>query len=172
MHKGIVYITLMLALLLAPLRLAAQETGGPHGGRSGRGQLFTPAEHGPVPFLLRNRAELRLTADQVVKLQEIDGQVEVKNRPVITQLVEIRRQLPRRARGQEPTPEERQRFEAQMKAAEPLLKQIDENWKFAMRQVGQVLTDEQKGRIPALLANEKRIERERDQRRRGNVGRD
>jgi Spy/CpxP family protein refolding chaperone len=170
MHKGLSYILLVFGLVLAPLAVEAQQPAPKPGQPQTQQQRrpFDPRDTGPVPLLLRNRAELRLTADQVARLTEIDRQVEEKNRPFVTQLVEMRRQLTRPQRGREPTPEQRQAFEAQMRAAEPLLKSIDENWKTAMRQVGQVLTDEQKAKIPALVANERKSG-ERDDRRRGNA---
>jgi hypothetical protein len=170
MHKAFGYILLLLGLALAPLPLAAQQgqTPGSPDQRSTRQRFFRPTDPGPVQFLLRNRAELRLTAEQVVKLQEIDRQMEEKNQPYVAQLVQMRRQLSSPRRGQEPTPEQRQAFEAQMRAAEPLLKKIQENNVISMRQVGEVLSEDQKARIPVLLANEKRSDDGRDQRRRGN----
>lgn len=157
MHKGIAYILLGFCLLLTPLASEAQRPSQPEN-RSGppQGRIFDPRDTGPVALLLRNRAELKLTAEQVTRLQEIDVQVELKNRPFVTQLVEMRRQLPRVPRGHEPTPEQREAFRAQMRAAEPLMKSIDEHWKAAMRQVGQILTEEQKSKIHVLVANEKR----------------
>ena len=172
MLKGIAYILLAAGLLLSPLASEAQQQSQPQPqGRSGPPQgvrRFDPRDTGPVALLLRNRAELRLTADQVARLQELDMQVELKNRPFVTQLVEMRRQLPRLQRGREPTQEQRTVFEAQMRAAEPLMKSIDENWKAAMRQVGQILTEEQKSKIPVLVSNE----RKSGERRRGGDGRD
>jgi Spy/CpxP family protein refolding chaperone len=171
MHKGIAYILLVFGLALSPLASEAQQQPPQPQPRSGPPQgvrRFDPRDTGPVALLLRNRAELRLTAEQVTRLQEIDVQVELKNRPFVTQLVEMRRQLPRLERGRDPTREEREAFGAQMRAAEPLMKSIDENWKAAMRQVGQILTEEQKAKIHDLVANE----RKGGDRRRGGNGRD
>jgi Spy/CpxP family protein refolding chaperone len=169
MLKGTPYIVLAFALLLTPLAGEAQQQGQPRSGPPQQDvRRFDPRDTGPVALLLRNRAELKLTAEQVTRLQEIDAQVEVKNRPFVTQLVEMRRTLPRPQRGREPTPEQREAFVAQMRAAEPLMKSIDENWKSAMRQVGQILTEEQKAKIHALVANE----RKSGDRRRGGDGRD
>ena len=162
MHKAIAYILLALGLALTPLAGEAQTPQSKPqqvpGQRQGPPQArrFDPRDTGPVAMLLRNRAELKLTAEQVTRLQEIDVQVELKNRPYVTQLVEMRRQLPRVPRGREPTPEQREAFAAQMRAAEPLMKSIDEHWKAAMRQVGQILTEEQKAKIHVLVANERR----------------
>jgi hypothetical protein len=55
-----------------------------------------------------------------------------------------------------------------MLAAKPLQKSIDENWRVAMRQVGQILTEEQKAKIHVLVANEQR--RGGGDRRRGGDG--
>jgi hypothetical protein len=168
MHKGFGVIFLLLGLGLAPLSLAAQQPQGPGQGQpSGRERFFRPGDPGPVQFLLRNRAELRLTAEQVVKLQEIERRMVEMNQPYVAQLVQMRRQLTPPRRGQEPTPEQRQAFEAQMRAAEPLLKKIQENNMTSMRRVGEVLSEEQKAKIPVLIANEKRAEEGRGQRRRG-----
>ena len=168
MLKGTTYIFVLFALLLTPLAGEAQQQAQPRSGPPQDVRRFDPRDTGPVALLLRNRAELKLTADQVTRLQEIDTQVELKNRPFVTQLVEMRRTLPRPQRGREPTPEQREAFEAQIRAAEPLMKSIDENWKTAMRQVGQILTEEQKAKIHALVVNE----RKSGDRRRGDNGRD
>ncbi|MBW3629093.1 MAG: hypothetical protein KY464_07315 [Gemmatimonadetes bacterium] len=165
MHKAFRYILLLLGLMLFPMQLDAQEQEKPGHSMSGRGRFYR-IDRGPVQFLLRNRAELRLTAEQVVKLQEIDRQMEEKNQPYVTQLVQMRRQLPQLPRGREPTAEQREAFEAQMRAAEPLLKKIHENNAVSMRQVGDVLSEDQKQRIPVLLANERRLDGRRDQSRR------
>jgi hypothetical protein len=174
MHKGFGLILLLLGLGLAPLSLAAQQSSPPQGqGQpSGRERFFRPGDPGPVQFLLRNRAELRLTAEQVVKLQEIDRRMAERNQPFVAQLVQMRRQLTPPRRGQEPTPEQRQAFEAQMKAAEPLLKKIQENNVVSMREVREILSEEQKAKIPVLIANEKRADDGRGQRRRGSGARD
>ena len=156
MHKVIAYILLAFGLTLTPLAGEAQQPKPQQGQRGAQVGRFDPGDTGPVALLLRNRAELKLTAEQVTRLQEIDVEVEQKNRPFVTQLVEIRRQLPRIPRGREPTAEQREAFEAHMRAAQTLMKSIDENWKAAMRQVGQILTEEQKGKIHALVANEQR----------------
>jgi len=168
MLKGTSYVLLVFALLLTPLAGEAQQSGQPRSGPPQDVRRFDPRDTGPVALLLRNRAELKLTADQVTRLQDIDTQVELKNRPFVTQLVEMRRTMPRLQRGTAPTPEQREAFETQMRAAEPLMKSIDENWKTAMRQVGQILTEEQKARIHALVDNE----RKSGDRRRGGNGRD
>ena len=93
----------------------------------------------------------------MARLQELDRQVEEKNRPYVTQLVEMRRQLTRPQRGQEPTPEQRQAFEAQMRAAESLMKSIGDNWMTAMRQVGQILTEEQKAQVRASTGKDAEV---------------
>jgi hypothetical protein len=176
MHKGFGVILFLLGLVLAPLTGAAQQPsrspGPPQGSQSTRDRFFRADDPGPVQFLLRNRAELRLTAEQVVKLQEIDRQMEESNQPYVAQLVQMRRQLSRPRRGQEPSPEQRQAFEAQMRAAEPLLKKIQENNMTSMRRVREVLSDDQKAKIPVLIENEKRAGDDRDPRRRGNGGSD
>ena len=170
MHKAFRYILLLLGLVLIPLQLEAQQQGKP-GQVSGRDRFFR-IDPGPVQFLLRNRAELQLSAEQVVKLQEIDRQMEEMNRPYVSQLVDMRRQLPRLTRGREPTPEQREAFKSQMRAAEPLLKKIHENNAGSMRQLGDVLSEEQKQKIPVLLANERRLDGRRDQSGRGGDDRD
>ena len=172
MPKGIAYILLAFGLVVSPLASEAQQEPSHPQARSGPSQgvrRFDPRDTGPVALLLRNRAELRMTAEQVTRLQEIYKEVELKNRPYVTQLVEIWRQIPRIQRGREPTPEQREAFEAQMRVAEPLRRSIDENGKAAMRQVGrEILTEEQKAKIHDLVVNERRS----GERRRGGDGRD
>jgi Spy/CpxP family protein refolding chaperone len=170
MQTRFLYIFGLLGLLLAPLSSAAQAPQAGRGPPAGD-RRFDRDRKGPVEMLLRNRAELKLSTDQVTKLQEIDRQMEAKNEPYVTQLVQMRRQLPPPPRGREPTTEEKEAFRVQMKAAEPLMKRIRDNNYACMRQVGEILTDDQKAKISTLLEQERKRDAARDTHRRNDDAR-
>ena len=173
MYKALRYLWVGLALVLAPLALEGQQTApGPKPmGPDPRREIFSDMD-GPVQFLLRNRVVLSLTTDQVTRLQEIDREMEERNRPFVMQLLQIRRQIPRRVRESQMTPAQLEAYRAQLRAAQPLLEQIRENNHVAMRGVGNVLTEPQKTRLREILSAERDDDGGRDSRRRSDDRRD
>lgn len=143
------WLWLALALMLAPAPLAAQQSqdtarAAPHHWARG---------HGAVEKLLRHRAELNLSAAQVARLEEINERMEEHNRPLVRQLVEMRRHWGpefRRSR-REMTPEQRAELSRRMEAARPLMEKIHENNRAAMREVGELLNTEQKAAVRKML---------------------
>lgn len=158
------YIPLALLLALAPLPSLAQ------GGPPGPGERRAGGRHGPVEKLIGNREALGLSDDQIARLQEIDDRLRERNRPFVQKLIEMRRGShfdPRVKRG-EMTPDQRAEFDRRIDEVRPLLSRIHENNVAAMREVGGVLTAEQKERIRSLLEEGKRRhERDRSAPQRG-----
>jgi hypothetical protein len=123
------------------------------------------AEHGRMPAgqvrmdplaqLLEKRVELGLTADQVRRLEAIHGRVQSRNQPIREQLQAARRQTglpePRPgARGGErvrPTEEQREARRRFRDQARPLMDQLRDNTRAAMREAREVLTDQQRQQI-------------------------
>ena len=172
MYKALRYLWVVLALVLAPLPLVGQQQPGtPAVDPRTRREIFDDMD-GPVQFLLRNRVVLSLTTDQVTRLQEIDRQMDERNRPYVMQLLQIRRQIPRRARESEMTPQQLEAYRAQLRAAQPLLERIRANNHVAMKDVGSVLTDPQKTRLREILSAERNDDGGRDPRRRSDDRRD
>ena len=172
MYKAFRYLWVVLALALAPLPLAGQQSSqAPGAERNTRREIFDDMD-GPVEFLLRNRVVLSLNTDQVTRLQEIDRQMTERNRPYVMQLLQIRRQIPRRARESEMTPQQVEAYRAQLRAAQPLLERIRENNHVAMMDVGKVLTEPQKTRLREILSAERKDDGGRDSRGRSDDRRD
>ncbi|HEX8272912.1 MAG TPA: Spy/CpxP family protein refolding chaperone [Longimicrobiaceae bacterium] len=133
----------LLAAAPAPALLAQQGAGAPHAqhqdGRQGRGG----PRPSPVAALLEHRAELKLTADQVSRLETIQRDLEQKNAPLRRQLEAARPQRPEGERQAPPTEQERQAMRARMEQLRPQMEQLRTNQRAAMEQVRSVLTDEQ-----------------------------
>jgi Spy/CpxP family protein refolding chaperone len=164
MRKFLSYAIVTSALVLISAPLEAQQTR-PQPGHESRS--LRHAHDGPVQRLLDHRAELGLTPEQVTRLEVIDRQMDDANRPLIQQLTQIRRQLPR---GRELTAEEREKHRSQLRSAEILLKRIEENNMICMRQVGEILTDNQKSQLRVLLERERRTDGDRDSNRSSGAG--
>jgi hypothetical protein len=149
-------LILLLALTGGALTAASAQGGGPDG--PGRGaqqgsQHRRSSEAGAVPKLLRHRADLALTDDQVEKLREIDRRLEEQNRPYVQQLIRIRHDMKLRSgvKPEDMTDEERQELRSHLAQARPLWEQISKNNHAAMREVGEVLNDQQKSQLRDLL---------------------
>jgi hypothetical protein len=140
-------VLLALGLLLAPAPLAGQAGGAPAPDDRARGR------HGPVELLLQNQADLALTRDQVVRLEAIQRRMDQRNRPLVERMMTIRREIRQYTaaapQGTDPqaSPETQQRVEE----ARALMRQIRENNRAAMKEVGGVLTEEQKVRVRTLI---------------------
>jgi hypothetical protein len=166
MKQRFQYMLVAIAMLIA-VPLPAQQSPQHPGSESGR---QARSHEGPVQRLLVQRTALGLSADQVTRLEAIDRQMDETNRPLIQQLMQIRRQLPNR-RGREFTAEQRQTYRPQLQAADSLLRKIEENNMIGMRQVGQILTPDQKARVRVLLDRDRRTDGDHDGRSSGNADR-
>lgn len=133
------YILLLAALLLAAPAAAQRGPDGP------------PPRHGPVEILLRNEAELGLTPAQTERLEEIRRAMEERNRPLVARLMEIRQGVHPRRPAEPPTPAQRAELRRAAREARPLMQQIRANNRAAMREVGALLTPEQKERVRELV---------------------
>lgn len=164
---------LLIMLLLLPGTLAAQVRGQGRGqaaqqqgvqaqqgrgmgagqavGRGmGQGQMLlreAGPELGPIDVLLELREPLRLSAEQVQQLQNVDTTLTRQNGALLTELVEIRRQVQQLGarHPRELTPAQRQILHQQTQRAAPLMLRIQANNCTAMERVGQLLTAEQRG---------------------------
>ncbi|CAN5583819.1 hypothetical protein BH24GEM3_BH24GEM3_14500 [soil metagenome] len=139
---------LALALLAAPAPLLAQ--GSPDAARQQPRMIReTMEQRSPLASLLRDREALGLTAAQVTRLEAIQQRMIERNRPLVQRLLEMRRSLGESPRGrtQEMTPEQRQRWQRHVEQARPIMKQIHENNRQAMEEVGSVLTPAQRAQV-------------------------
>jgi hypothetical protein len=117
----------------------------------GQQQPSAGDDPGPITTLLGLQVELGITDEQAERLREIDGRMDGVNQPLVGRLMEIRGRIHALGSHREMTPENRALFESYVAEARPLMRQINDNNKAAMREVGDVLTREQKDTIARLL---------------------
>lgn len=155
------WLGLGIALLMLPAAVEAQH---PHGGRS-RGL------HGAVEKLIEHSEQLGLSGDQIVRLQAIQDSADAQNRPSWRGIMAIRRELKvRQAAEPEMSAEEKSALAKQSGAEiRRLYDQIQANEHSAMREVGKVLTPEQKQRVLLIIKEDEDDDgRHRKSNRRGN----
>ncbi|MQA89068.1 MAG: hypothetical protein GEU90_02355 [Gemmatimonas sp.] len=123
---------------------------------------------GPITTLVKLQVEVGLTAAQVEELTSIDLALEQQNQPLVTRLMEIRRKIRALGPRRQMSSEDHAVFESYIAEARPLMREIDQNNKGAMAQVGEVLTEAQKDRLARLLRdrNENSERSDRDSRSR------
>lgn len=158
-------LVLVLAVLCAPAGLAAQRPPSPEAEQPGR--------HGPVEMLLRNRERLGLDSLQLARLEEIGRRMEERNRPMVTRLLDMRRQLRSEfpVPPEEMTPAQREEFHRRLQDARPLMKEIRENNRAAMREVGELLTQAQKEAVRQMIREHRDKQGPKDEHRRRGHGR-
>jgi Spy/CpxP family protein refolding chaperone len=148
-----------IALLALTLLLGAGATlegqNRPARDGAGRGQ-----EQGAIDMLLELRGQLALTTEQVARLQQIDARIDEKNRPLVEQMSQIRRQMRGLGPQQNHTAQQRAQHEALMEEARPILQQIMANNRSGMDEVGGVLTPPQRTRLAELIRD--RVNHERN----------
>lgn len=120
------------------------------------------AEGRALGFLLRHRDQLRLSQNQIQRIEEIERRLEDQNRPLREQLVRAREQLveQRRAELQRLQPAERRQRLREMRNQrrmgelpgnlEPIAARLRQNIGRAADQVRDVLTPEQRDRAREL----------------------
>lgn len=171
MYKALRYLWVALALVLAPLPLTGQQPG-PRGDSLPSRRMIFEEMDGPVQLLLRNRVVLSLGTDQVTRLQDIDRRLTERVRPFVMQLVEIRRQIPRRTRTSQMTSAQREAYGEQLRQAQSVLARIQEQNHVAMMEVREVLSETQKARLFEILRKERDDDGGGDPRRRSDDRRD
>jgi hypothetical protein len=162
--KHLLWFCLALGMAAGSAPLAAQPTG-----------LEDPAlreAERPFASLMRHRAELGLTDEQVGRLQAIRAELETRNGPLRRQLMQQHQRWreERRAQLERMSPTERraelrrlrerpaeQRVPADM---QPVVRQMRVNLDEAMGRAQGVLTAEQRVRARAILRRELREQRE------------
>jgi Spy/CpxP family protein refolding chaperone len=161
-------LILFLALLSAPEALAAQRPSAPE-----RAEESRESRGGPVDLLLRRRDRLDLSEEQVSRLEEIRRRMEERNRPLVSRLLQMRREIRAEFGGsrRELEPARREEYRRRVEAARPLLREIRENNRAAMREVGEVLTRRQKERVRRMLRDHGDDDRKRKGDGRGRRGR-
>lgn len=140
-------LILFLSLLATPQALPAQRPSPPDAGEA------RESREGPVDLLLRGRERLRLNDEQVARLQEIRARMEERNRPLVARLLQMRREIRAEFRGSPRKLDRarREEYERRVEAARPLLREIRQNNRDAMREVGEVLTRGQKEQLRRML---------------------
>jgi hypothetical protein len=116
-----------------------------------RGRPGGDSDPGAVLFLLGMRGELDLTSRQVTKLERINTDLDRLNLPLMARMTEIRRKFRELGSFEESRGERRQEFESHIGEARAVMERIQANNWTAMRQVGDVLTEQQKERLAKLL---------------------
>ncbi len=151
---------LLLALLAAPAAAAAQDgAAAPDWSRAEERR-----EDAPFVALLRHQRELRLSREQVARLEAVGRALEERNRPLRQQLRRQREAYveQRRAQVRRLSPEQRRdtlrrlrresaRGEGLPPEMKPVVERMRSNTRRAMVEAQRVLTPEQKRRARALV---------------------
>jgi hypothetical protein len=140
-------------LLAAAAPLVAQESRPQPQPRPDAEQRVQSPQRLPIGFLLRHRAEIGLSDQQITRLEGIAALLEQQNKPLLDQLrsagIPIR---PERRDGvRQMTEEERRQLRVRLEEHRPTLLQMRENMSAAMTEVRSVLTREQQQRVRELM---------------------
>jgi hypothetical protein len=156
MRRAWVWLGLMLLLAL-PLQADAQH---PRGERS-RGL------NGAVERLFEHRQELAMTDVQLTRVQQIKEDADVRKQPLMQQIMAVRRELKSRQRAEPDMPEADKAalVERSGQEIERLLNEIRGIDHAAMRDVGAVLTPEQKEKIMEMVRRSRDDDASPDSRR-------
>jgi hypothetical protein len=136
-------ISLMILALLAGVGESLQA-------QNRHGQQRGP-DPGPVHMLLQLREELALTPAQVARLEQIDAEMDRLNQPLVARIFEVRGKIRALGPQEKMNTAQRARYESYVAEARPLWEKIQENNSAAMRQVGGVLSRQQKEKVAKLL---------------------
>lgn len=143
-------VLLLAALLAAPApALVAQST--QPGQYPAAQQRQGPRS--PIVRLLEQRDTLRLTAEQVSRLEAIDRDLQQQNQPILQQLQQFRGEdgRPREEMSDADREAMRERFEQ----ARPLMEKMRANNQAALEKVKAVLTPEQQQLARSLMPQER-----------------
>jgi Spy/CpxP family protein refolding chaperone len=143
-------ILLATALLAAPAPVLAQ-TPAPQGARAEQ------QDGRAAGFLLRHRAELGLSDEQVARMNAIAARLQEQNRPLVDRLraagLPVRPQ--QRTHLREMTPEQRRELRAKFEEHRPTLQQLRANTRAAVEEARAVLTPQQQERARTLMRERK-----------------
>ncbi len=133
-------LLLAAALLALPAAAQAQQTPPANrGGRMMQDQMQGRMQlQSPIQIFLDNKAQLRLTAEQVTQLEAIGAELEARNKPLREKMLEARGGA---ADGGRPSREER--AEMRQKLA-PIMQEMQKNNAAARDQIMDLLNAEQK----------------------------
>jgi hypothetical protein len=149
-------IALLALVLLVGAGATLEGQNRPARGAAGPGQ-----DPGAIDMLLTLRTQLGLTAEQVVRLQQIDTRIDSTNAPLVEKMSEIRHRMRRLGPRQNHNAQQRAQHEALMEEARPILQQIMDNNRSGMEEVGEVLTESQRARLAELIRERVNHERNR-----------
>jgi hypothetical protein len=154
----------LFILLLLPVQATAQH----QRGEPSRGL------NGAVERLFEHREQLGMTTDQLVRLQQIKDEADTRKQPLWQQVMSVRRDLKARQRAQPDMPEAEKTalVERSGHEIERLLGQIRTIDHAAMREVGAVLTEQQKERVMEMVKQNRRDGNRSDSPRERGDGRD
>lgn len=164
---------LLLAAALIALPAVAEAQQNPPANRGGRmmqGQMSERMQQrSPVQFFLDHKAELRLTPEQVTRLEAIGAELQARNQPLREQMMAARGERS----GERPTREEmaqrRQEMAERRKAMAPLMEEMQKNNATAREEIQALLNPEQQKVAKDLLQaqrQERRPDRDRIRRQR------
>lgn len=156
MRRAWLWLGLILALLL-PQQASAQHQ------RGERSKGLT----GAVEQLYEHRVELGMTDTQLARVQQIKDDADVRKQPLMQQIMAVHRDQKsrRRAEPDMPEAEEAALVERSGREIERLLTEIRAIDHAAMREVGAVLTPEQKEMIMEMVRRNRDDHSEGDSRR-------
>ena len=138
----------LIFLLAQPLQASAQhQRGGPSRGLTGA-----------VERLYEHRVELGMTAAQLSRVQQIKDEADARKQPLWQQIMAIRHDLKARQRAEPnmPQAEKAALVERSGGDIERLLDQVRSIDHAAMREVGAVLTEQQKEMIMDIIRRDRR----------------
>lgn len=137
-------IVLALGLMAAPVTVLAAQT--PRAEQQQQGPLRSP-----VTRILEKRAELKLTAEQVTRLEKIDATLREQNKPLQEQMQRQMQQVRGERPQGEPTEAQREAMRKRREQMRPVMEKMRANQQAAMQQVQQVLTGAQKEQVRSLM---------------------
>ena len=139
------HAALLASLALAPAPALAQRAGPPADAPRAR---WMQGDHQPFQFVLDHRADLKLTDQQVARIEQIAARVKQQDAPLVARL---RAALPEGKSPRDMTAEERTAFRQKMQALQPERDQLRDLHRTAMREVRDLMTPEQQTQWRTLM---------------------
>ncbi len=157
----------ILAFAALPGTLVAQ--GPPAGGPGPMGPRGRGPRN-PIATILAQKDTLKLTGDQVAKLQVMQSRLEEKNSPLVKQIEAKRPPRPEGDQAAPPTDEQRQQWRQAMEELRPVMEQIRTNNRESMDAALKLLTTDQQNAVREMMRSRRDGMRGRGMRRRGGSG--